>query len=203
MTAAQDSTKRAWAEVVALMRRDVRELGREPEHAARFLQRCSSTTDSLTSQLRRGWGLNAHEMQAVSMLWEFGRLTMTDLGRRIPLSRAAVTTLTDRLERLGHVKRVPDPTDRRRILLEITERVEQEFARIHGHWNDRVEAYARDIDPETWAKVVDVLADLREIAREEADELRAMTSDELQQLGGGGARTAAKRRESATPPDWW
>src|SRR5688572_33460958 len=114
MNAAPD--KRSWTEVVALMRRDVRELGREPGQAARFLQRCTATTDSLTSQLRRGWGLNAHEMQAVSMLWEFGRMTMTDLGRRIPLSRAAVTTLTDRLEQLGFVKRVPDPTDRRRIL---------------------------------------------------------------------------------------
>jgi DNA-binding MarR family transcriptional regulator len=201
MTAAQD--KRNWNDVVALMRRDVRELGREPGQSARFLQRFISTTDSLSSQLRRAWGLNAHEMQAVGTLWEFGRMTMTDLGRRIPLSRAAVTTLTDRLERLGFVKRVADPTDRRRILLEVTERVEQELARIHGHWNERVETYVRGLDPETWGAVVDVLADLREIAREEADELRSMSSEELAKLGGGGTRRTAKRNDSDMPPSWW
>jgi DNA-binding MarR family transcriptional regulator len=142
-------------------------------------------------------------MQAVGTLWEFGRMTMTDLGRRIPLSRAAVTTLTDRLERLGFVKRVADPTDRRRILLEVTERVEQEIARINGHWNERVETYVRGLDPETWGAVVDVLADLREIAREEADELRAMTPEELTKLGGGGSRRSSKRSSSDMPPSWW
>jgi DNA-binding MarR family transcriptional regulator len=184
------------------MRRDVRELGRDPAHAARFLQRCTSSTEALTSQLRRGWGLNAHEMQAISILWEFGRMTMTELGRRIPLSRAAVTTLTDRLERLGYVKRVPDPADRRRILLEVTERVEQEMARIHGHWNHRAEEYVRSLDEATWHAVVDVLADLRDIAREEAAELREMSREELEQIGGG-PRRSSTRRQADAPPDWW
>lgn len=201
MNAAHD--KQNWSDVVALMRRDVRELGREPGQSARFLQRFTSTFDSLTSQLRRGWGLNAHEMQAVSMLWEFGRMTMTDLGRRIPLSRAAVTTLTDRLERLGFVKRVPDPTDRRRILLEITERVETEFARINGHWNDRIEQYVRGLDEQVWGQVVDVLADLRDLAREEAEELRSLSREEVEQLGGGGSKRAQRRGDQDMPPSWW
>ncbi len=201
MTAAQG--KQNWTEVVGLMRQDVRELGRMDGQGARFLQRFTSTVDALTSQLRRGWGLNAHEMQAVSMLWEFGRMTMTDLGRRIPLSRAAVTTLTDRLERLGFVKRVPDPADRRRILLEVTERVEQEFVRVHGHWNQRVEEYVAGLDDAVWANVVDVLADIRDIAREEAEELRALRREEIEKLGGGGSRKSSRRRDSDMPPSWW
>lgn len=201
MTAAQD--RHGWNEIVARMRLDVRELGREEGQAARFLQRFTSTIDALGSQLRRGWGLNAHEMQAVSMLWEFGRMTMTDLGRRIPLSRAAVTTLTDRLERLGFVRRVPDSTDRRRILLEVTERVEQEFQRIHGPWNARVEEYVAGLDPTVWATVVDVLADLRDIARDEAEELRALSREEIEQLGGGGSRRTQRPHDRDTPPSWW
>lgn len=201
MTAAQD--RQGWNDVVARMRLDVRELGREEGQSARFLQRFTSTVDALGSQLRRGWGLNAHEMQAISMLWEFGRMTMTDLGRRIPLSRAAVTTLTDRLERLGFVKRVPDPTDRRRILLEVTERVEEEFQRIHGQWNARVEEYVQELDPAAWATVVDVLADLRDIAREEAEELRSLSREEIAKLGGGGGRRTQRRRDQEMPPSWW
>lgn len=200
MTAPQ--SKKQWSSIVALMRRDARELGRETEHVARFLQRCTSSNEALTAQLRRGWGLNAHEMQAVSTLWEFGRMTMTELGRRIPLSRAAVTTLTDRLERIGYVKRVPDPNDRRRILLEVTERVEQDLERINGHWGRRVQDYVGTLDPATWNTVVDVLSDLREMARFEADELRELSSEEIQQLGGG-PRTPGKRSDQGTPPDWW
>jgi len=203
MSATKSNDKANWNDVVALMRLDARELGRQPGQAARFLQRFTSTADALTAQQRRGWGLNAHEMQAVSMLWEFGRMTMTDLGRRIPLSRAAVTTLTDRLERLALVKRVPDPTDRRRILLEVTERVEQEFARVHGAWNERVDAYVAEIGAERWGVVVDVLSDLRALARDEADELRSMSVEELEQLSGGGARRAARKRDSEMPPSWW
>lgn len=201
MTAAQE--RPVWSDIVALMRRDVRELGREPGQAARFLQRYTCTADALTAQLRRAWGLNAHEMQAVSLLWEFGRMTMTELGRRIPLSRAAVTTLTDRLERLNFVKRVPDPDDRRRILLEVTERVEVELARIHGGWNQRVEEYVAGLDPEVWGAVVDVLSDLRGFAREEAAELRSMSTEELAQLGGGNPRGAGRRSSTDSPPDWW
>lgn len=101
MTAAPEK-KQQWADIVALMRRDVRELGRDAAHAPRFLQRCTSATESLTSQLRRGWGINAHEMQAVSTLWEFGRMTMTELvaafrspaprSRRSPIASSAWAT---------------------------------------------------------------------------------------------------------------
>ena len=197
--------KRGWDEVVSLMRRDVRELGREPQHAPRFLQRYHGSVDALSAQFRRGWALNAHEMQAVTTLWEFGRMTMTELGRRIPLSRAAVTTLTDRLERVGFVKRVPDPSDRRRILLEVTERVEQEAARIQSTWNTQVEAYVRALDPEVWAQVVDVMADIRDIARSEAETLRSMSADDVERLGTserpGAGRGGAHAQD--TPPTWW
>jgi DNA-binding MarR family transcriptional regulator len=113
-----------------------------------------------------------------------------------------VTTLTDRLERLGYVKRVPDPSDRRRILLEVTERVEQEFARINGHWNHRIEEYVRNLEPATWNTVVDVLADIRDLARDEAAELREMTREDLDKLGGG-ARQQGARRSQEAPPSWW
>ncbi|MCW2924481.1 MAG: transcriptional regulator, MarR family [Thermoleophilia bacterium] len=195
--------KRSWSDVVALMRRDVRELGREVGQAPRFLQRFTASSDALTSQLRRGWGLNAHEMLAISTLWEFGRMTMTDLGKRIPLSRAAVTTLTDRLERTGFVKRVPDPTDRRRILLEVTERVETELARIHGAWNARLQEYVDGLDPAVWGQVVDVLADIREMARDEAEEMRSMSTEEIDKLAGGAAKRGTRRRDADIPPSWW
>lgn len=203
MSAPSREERAAWSDVVALMRLDARELGRDPANAPRFLQRCTASSEALTAQLRRGWGLNAHEMQAVSVLWEFGRMTMTELGRRIPLSRAAVTTLTDRLESLGYVRRLPDPADRRRILLEVTARVEEELARIQGRWSARVEEYARTLDETTWQSVVEVLATLRDIAREEAAALRELSREELLIVGGGRSPGRPATITSDDPPNWW
>lgn len=199
MAAAQ--RKQQWSDIVALMRMDVRDLGRTEGQADRFLQRFIGAMDALGAQTRREWGLNAHEMQAITALWEFGRMTMTELGQRIPLSRAAVTTLTDRLERLGYVRRVPDPTDRRRILLDITELVEERYQEIQHDWVERVNAYVQDLDPKVWASVVDVLADLRDLARTEADTMRGRVDTYVKPKTRG---AKLDRRDDASDSDnWW
>ncbi len=50
-----------------------------------------------------------------------GRLSLSEVGRRLIRSAANVTTLIDRLEADGFVRRVPDPTDGRVTLAEITD----------------------------------------------------------------------------------
>lgn len=92
----------------------------------------------LVAQWLRGLTINAHERLAIAHLWEHGPMTMSELGSRIPLSRAAVTALTDRLEALHYVQRTPDAHDRRRTVLSLTSRPE----RLIG---DMVAAYVRDI----------------------------------------------------------
>ena len=47
-------------------------------------------------------------------------LSMRELADRLSLSPGAVTAVVDRLERLDHVVRVPDPADRRRTTVELT-----------------------------------------------------------------------------------
>lgn len=47
-------------------------------------------------------------------------LTPTTLMRRLLLSSAGVTSRLDRLERSGLVRRLPDPSDRRGVLVELT-----------------------------------------------------------------------------------
>lgn len=66
---------------------------------------------------RRQLGINANERLAITHLIASGALTAADLSKRIGMTSAAVTTLIDRLEASGLVKRVPDSKDRRCILL--------------------------------------------------------------------------------------
>jgi len=49
------------------------------------------------------------------------RLSPTRLGQGLMLSSAGVTSRLDRLERRGFVRRLPDPDDRRGVIVELTD----------------------------------------------------------------------------------
>ena len=51
-----------------------------------------------------------------------GGLPLCDIGRRLIRSAPNITTLIDRLEADGLVRREPDPEDRRRVIARITDR---------------------------------------------------------------------------------
>jgi DNA-binding MarR family transcriptional regulator len=69
------------------------------------------------------FGLARGEVGLLSALRVAGpahRLSPTQLGRGLMLSSAGVTSRLDRLERRGLVVRLPDPADRRGIIVELT-----------------------------------------------------------------------------------
>lgn len=63
-------------------------------------------------------GLNATDLYALNVLSLAGSLTSGALAGRTGLTTGATTRLIDRLERAGHIRRVPDPADRRRMFIE-------------------------------------------------------------------------------------
>jgi DNA-binding MarR family transcriptional regulator len=70
------------------------------------------------------FALNRGEVGALSALRIAGppyRLSPTRLGKGLMLSSAGVTSRIDRLERRGFVRRLPDPDDRRGVIVELTE----------------------------------------------------------------------------------
>jgi DNA-binding MarR family transcriptional regulator len=70
------------------------------------------------------FSVNRGEVGALSALRVAGpphRLSPTSLGRGLMLSSAGVTSRIDRLERRGLVRRLPDPDDRRGVIVELTD----------------------------------------------------------------------------------
>ncbi len=70
------------------------------------------------------FGLNRGEVGALSALRVSGpphQLSPTRLGKGLMLSSAGVTSRIDRLERRGLVRRLPDPDDRRGVIIELTD----------------------------------------------------------------------------------
>ena len=65
------------------------------------------------------------------------RLTPTRLGRGLLLSSAGITSRLDRLERRELVVRLPDPDDRRGVLIELTARAPSSSMPRSGEHGER------------------------------------------------------------------
>jgi DNA-binding MarR family transcriptional regulator len=63
-------------------------------------------------------GLNPTDEKAMSILQRLGPLSAGDIAEHTGLATASVTDLIDRLEKRGFVRRVRDPADRRRVMVE-------------------------------------------------------------------------------------
>src|SRR5690349_4634666 len=67
----------------------------------------------------RKLGLNITDSQCLSILGLKGISTPTELAHYTGLTTGSATAMLDRLEKAGFIKRVPNPKDRRGILIEI------------------------------------------------------------------------------------
>jgi DNA-binding MarR family transcriptional regulator len=100
-------------------------------------------------------GINRTDGRCLDILDQHGRMTAGALARASGLSSGAATTLIDRLERAGYVRRVRDTEDRRRVLVEMTDEarrrawevwgpIAEETGRIFDGYDDAQLALFRD-----------------------------------------------------------
>jgi len=87
-------------------------------HAATLLLReFLDVTEDFERSLADDLAVNTTDLSAMEHLIAAGPLSPTALAERLDLSSAAVTSVIDRLEGLGHVHRTPNPADRRGTLV--------------------------------------------------------------------------------------
>ena len=82
----------------------------------------ASAATRYAAAVARSMGMGASELAALEHLEAAGPMTPGQLGGRFSMSPGAVTALVDRLEKRGHVERLPNPEDRRSALLRETEK---------------------------------------------------------------------------------
>lgn len=92
---------------------------------ALLLRRLNVELDAVGQRFAEVHGLNRTDVRALVAIMDAARrgeaLTAGRLGEAVDLRSASVTALVDRLEKVGHVRRVRDPEDRRRVGLEMSE----------------------------------------------------------------------------------
>jgi DNA-binding MarR family transcriptional regulator len=77
-------------------------------------------------------GVNRSDLKCLDVLEEREPLTAGQLAEVTGLTTGAVTTLLDRLEAAGYVRRVRDTADRRRVLVELTPLARQKVVELYG-----------------------------------------------------------------------
>src|SRR5437763_4461467 len=118
------------------------ELGDE----VRASQRATDTVDELLAETL---GINRTDARCMDILDQHGRMSAGDLAEASRLTTGAITAVIDRLERAGLARRVPDPSDRRRVLVEPTPKAYQIAAELMTEpmialWQPLGERYSED-----------------------------------------------------------
>ncbi len=102
-------------------------------HEIRASQRATDAVDEAAAQ---AIGVNRTDSKCIDILEQHGRMSAGELARQSGLTTGAVTAVIDRLERLDYVRRVADPADRRRVLVEITPRLKRMIEELMGPLGD-------------------------------------------------------------------
>jgi DNA-binding MarR family transcriptional regulator len=96
------------------------------------LRAMGMTTDRFDQAAAQRLGLNRTDLRVLDMLERNGPLPPSRLAELNDLGRPAMTTVIDRLEKARYARRVPDPSDRRSVLVEITPLARRRAMEVYG-----------------------------------------------------------------------
>ncbi|MGP0053098.1 MAG: MarR family winged helix-turn-helix transcriptional regulator [Solirubrobacteraceae bacterium] len=96
------------------------------------VRRSQSATQRFDQAVAEALGLNRTDMRCVDTIDREGPVPAGRLAAATGLTTGAITTVLDRLERAGYARRVHDPRDRRRVLVELTPEIRERTNVFYG-----------------------------------------------------------------------
>ncbi len=139
------------------------------------LRRWHRTAAAHNEASQRFMKLGENDMRAVRYVMSLGRdgtiVTSTMLAAHLGISGPSVTKLLDRLERGGHVRREPHPTDRRALSIVVTDATRESATASVGRDHARRFAIAASLSREerqAATRFLSAMADLPVIEHEAA-----------------------------------
>jgi DNA-binding MarR family transcriptional regulator len=123
-------------------------------------------------------GLHRTDLALLDVLQTGGRLSAGELAGRGALSPAAVTAALDRLEDAGYVRRVRDEHDRRRVLVEVTDKMLADAYEVYGPLAERSEELLAPYSDQQLRVLIEVLRKGTEMQLERAAQLREQVNAE-------------------------
>ncbi|WP_243298448.1 MarR family transcriptional regulator [Bacillus litorisediminis] len=86
---------------------------------SQLLRNQSTATIFLHQAIAERLGINPTDHKCMELLLKYGSMTAGELAVKSNLTTGAITGVIDRLEKANYVRRVKDPNDRRRFIIEI------------------------------------------------------------------------------------
>lgn len=142
----------------------INEVGR----ATQAYQRATDGFDDLVGRLLR---LNPADLRCLDWLTQ-GPMSAGDLAEATGLSSAATTTLLDRLEQKGYIRRERDTTDRRKVLVELTPDGGERLYKLYGPLADEGGQLLARFDDATLEQMRDFLVEATDIVQQHRAQLR-------------------------------
>jgi DNA-binding MarR family transcriptional regulator len=118
-------------------------------------------------------GVNPTDLRCLGQLF-LGPSTAGALAEACGLTRGAMTTALDRLEAAGYVRRVRSTTDRRQVVVDLTEHALERCGAIWGPIATAGMARLAEYDEKQLEFLLGFLREGRELQEREAERIRAM-----------------------------
>lgn len=99
-----------------------------PDYLLHLLASVALFRDAALDTALRPFGLNVGRYRTLGVLARFGATTMTELANHTAMDRTTLTRIADHLVADDLVERLSSPTDRRQVLLQITEKGRVQYA---------------------------------------------------------------------------
>lgn len=96
----------------------------DPDSLQRLLEAfyyLQSQNSRMSLTLAAEFGVSAHDLRVILFLDQPQLITPKDVAAKLAQNSGTITALIDRLESSGHIIRTPHPTDRRALVLQLTE----------------------------------------------------------------------------------
>lgn len=139
------------------------------DQAVRQLRAVILAGENYRQVLAERTGLGVTELQALSYLAVHGDRGQSDLAADLGITSSASTALVDRLERQNIAERYAHPTDRRRLLVRLTDRGRA----ILAHSHDWLAAALDRVPPGELTVVVETLRMISEDLRAHSARIRS------------------------------
>jgi len=125
--------------------------------------------DAFDDAASRVLGINRTDQRCMDIIDLNGSIAAGQLASEAGLSTGAVTTVLDRMERAGLVRRVRDTQDRRRVLVELTDDARRRAWEIWGPIATEADGYYAGYSEEQLSFLLDFLQRAQEfLARHRA-----------------------------------
>lgn len=137
-----------------------------------------SAVHQMDEAAHRAMGINSTDGRCLDIIDRRGLISAGQLASEAGLTTGAVTAVLDRLEAKELVRRVPDPSDRRRILVEVTDKQREAAGRLYFPMKEMADPWYADLSEDDIRLLILFNRVSREVNEKRAAQIRAELESE-------------------------